>query len=147
LTINQEPMLRAILIAAGVLCLVALIHAAEQQVPESYQKMKNPLKPTKEVLESGRQLYKQAACAGCHGKQGKGDGADVKKLNLKPPPANFTTEQFAKNSDQYIFWRLSEGVPKTEMGGFKDVIKSEKDRWSLVLFIRSLNPKTAQGKK
>lgn len=139
-------MTRAILVAVVGVYFATTVHPAEQRVPESYQKLKNPLKPTKEVLETARKLYNQQ-CALCHGAEGKGDGAEAKKANFKPPPANFTTERFAKNTDQYIFWRLSEGVPKTEMSAYKDVIASEKDRWSLVLFIRSLNPKTVQGKK
>lgn len=142
---REMPRLRVVLIPSVALCLGVIIHAAEQKVPESYRRMKNPLKPTKEVLSSARKLY-QEQCAMCHGPAGKGDGVETKFRKLNPPPANFTTEQFAKNSDQYILWRISEGVPTTEMTAYKSAI-SEKDRWGLVLFIRSLNPKAAQGKK
>jgi mono/diheme cytochrome c family protein len=127
------------------LCFAVLIDAAEQKVPDPYRKMKNPLKPTKEVLAAARQLYKEQ-CAMCHGAEGKGDGAETKVRRLRPPPANFTTESFAKNSDPYIFWRLSEGVAQTEMTAYKKTIP-EKDRWGLVLLIRSFNPKMAKGKK
>ncbi len=142
---REMPMSRAVLLPSVALCFAVLVHAAEQKVPESYQKMKNPLRPTKEVLASARTLYKDQ-CAMCHGAEGKGDGRETKVRKLNPPPANFTTKQFAQNSDQYIFWRISEGVPQTEMTTYKKTI-SEKDRWSLVLFIRSLNPKTGQSQK
>lgn len=116
----------------------------KREVPSLYHKMKNPLKASRDVLQSGRDVY-QRTCIFCHGETGKGDGEKMMVRKGRPIP-DFTTGRFAKHSDQWIMWRISEGVPKTLMMAYKTELPEE-DRWSLVLFLRSLNPKTAKAKK
>ena len=107
-------------------------------VPAPYAGMSNPLKPTKENIEAGRKLYEEN-CASCHGPQGRGDGEAGKELN--PPPANiaFVIDKPIA-TDGFLMWTISEGGEKlgTAMPAFKDVL-SEKERWQLILYLRTLS--------
>lgn len=120
-----------------------LLAASGSEVPEAYRKLKNPLKPSPQLLQSALPIYDQH-CAYCHGDKGKGDGEkmEVKKGRTTP---DFTTAEFTKHADQWIMWRISEGVPDTKMNAYKKML-SEKDRWTLVMMLRSFNPKAADAK-
>ena len=138
-------MRRSVLIPLAVILALRVLWAANaKEVPEKYRKMKNPLKPSSQLLKSARMTLYEQHCVYCHGESGKGDGEKMVVKKGQTPP-NFTTEQFAKRSDQWIMWRVSEGVPETKMAAFKDIV-SEKDRWTLVLLVRSFGPKNAEAK-
>ncbi len=101
--------------------------------PASADKMKNPYKGIEKSTLAGKQLYGQF-CAICHGKKGKGDG--VAGMALKPRPSNFTKDIVQKQTDGAIYWKMTEG--KAPMAAYKETL-TEKQRWQLVNFIRSLD--------
>jgi len=90
-------------------------------------------------LDEGRSVYNQV-CATCHGELGDGNGPAGKTLN--PPPRDFTAGEFKYGgSDEDIFAVISEGA--AAKGGSPLMapwgqIYSEKQRWGLVKYIRSL---------
>ncbi|MBM4442817.1 MAG: cytochrome c [Candidatus Rokubacteria bacterium] len=71
-------------------------------------------------------------CVSCHGAGGKGDGAAAAALN--PKPADWTSAKVQGESDGEIFWKISNG--RGPMPPWKHL--SEKDRWDLVAYVRSL---------
>jgi mono/diheme cytochrome c family protein len=86
------------------------------------------------ILKEGRQLYlgtikPDVNCAKCHGKTGK---------PTKSGARNFRdTENMKKYSDSHIFWRISEGVPYSTMGPFKDKL-TEDEIWKVIVFVSTL---------
>lgn len=98
--------------------------------PEA-KSLKNPLKPSKQVQEEAEKVVK-ANCVPCHGAKGLGDGPAAAALPAKP--ANWTSAAVQSESDGEIFWKITNG--RGPMPPWKHL--SEKDRWALVLYIRSL---------
>ncbi len=112
--------------------------ASERKYPEP---QKIDLKPS---LERGRELHLEK-CAYCHGDSGKGDGPSAKYSS--PQPRNFTKSHIKIRStafgkiptDQDIFDRITLGMTGTTMPGWSHL--STSDRWSLVLYLKSLGRK------
>jgi cytochrome c553 len=100
-------------------------------------RLPNPLSPSRQRVEEGRKLY-ATTCAPCHGKTGRGDGP-VKKV-LRVAPADLTGEAVAGMSDGYIYGTIREG--SFAMPPYSDAL-SERERWQVVLFIRSLQGRPA----
>jgi len=116
----------------------------EKDVPEPYRKKQNPLKATPTLLSETRNLLYEQHCVYCHGESGKGDSEKmvVRKGRSRP---DFSKASFGQRSDQWVFWRITEGVAESRMLPYKDFV-SEKDRWALVLFVKSFAPKPAPSK-
>ena len=93
-------------------------------------------------LEAGRQKY-NTLCVSCHGEKGDGQGPVGKTLN--PPPRDFTKGDFKYGgTDKDIFDVISNGA--ASKGGSPlmapwGAIVSEKERWGLVKYVRSLKKK------
>ncbi len=116
--------------AAVVLFMASLVSAQEWKVPAEAKATKNPV--TKAAgMKDGKVPY-DANCAVCHGPAGKGDGPGAAALN--PKPKNLSEKVIQAQSDGDLFWKISEG--RGTMPPWKHL--TEKDRWSLVHYIRSL---------
>ena len=100
--------------------------------PSSANELKNPVAGDAAALKEGKALY-QSYCSPCHGEKGKGDG--VAGGALSPKPANHSSAVVQSQSDGAIFWKLTEG--RGAMASYKAAL-TEKQRWSLVCFIRTL---------
>jgi mono/diheme cytochrome c family protein len=94
-------------------------------------------------IEEARKVYEEIGCAGCHGKQGRGDGPSaptlrddwgqlVRAADLTRP---WTFNGGGARED--IFRSLSTGLNGTPMAGFQSALTDEQ-RWLLVDFIQSL---------
>ncbi len=92
---------------------------------------------------NGKVVYEKK-CWWCHGKEGEADGpaADF----VIPPPRDFSSGVYKyKGSDpksliprdEDLFRMMSDGMPGTSMPAWKDIL-SEKERWDLVAYIKSL---------
>ena len=75
-------------------------------------------------------------CASCHGNAGKGDGPAAAALP-PPKPADWTSDAVQKQTDGELFWKIANG--RGAMPPWKHL--SEKERWELVNFIRTLKKK------
>ncbi|HEY9773272.1 MAG TPA: cbb3-type cytochrome c oxidase subunit II [Planktothrix sp.] len=93
---------------------------------------------------AGRGIYQQN-CASCHGMQGLGEGPNAISLEKKPP--NFSRPFYKQYSDEFWFYRITEGVPGTRMpkwgdgGGLGDPrggILTQEQRWYLVAYLKTL---------
>lgn len=96
---------------------------ASKRMPEGY--WTDP-----KIIEEGRQIFMglvnpDVKCAKCHGEDGKPvkagarDFRDGKKIN--------------RFSEDFWFWRISEGVPKTKMKAWKEKL-TEEQRWKVMAF-------------
>ncbi len=91
-------------------------------VPEKYQKMKNPVPTCDASVKIGKEMYERH-CLTCHGVTGKGDGKRAVKLNQTP--GDFTSEDFKKQTDGAVFYKMTEG--HKDMPSFKRRIPSNED--------------------
>lgn len=107
-------------------------------VPSEFAGKSNPLAGDSSAADAGSQLYK-SYCATCHGESGMGDGPAAKSLN--PPPLPIATEM-DQVSDDYLFWRISEGggmAPfRSAMPAWKAIL-SEEQIWQVIVFLRTLS--------
>ena len=109
-----------------------------------------PAFPPQPTVEQGKQIYAQK-CSWCHGETGKGDGPSA--AYSSPWPRNFTKSHIKIRStpfgkiptDQDIFDMISYGLPGTTMPEWQHLPVS--DRWSLVLYLKSLGEKFAKFKE
>ena len=115
------------------------------RVPEpalaAARQVSNPLAPTRENLARGRELFLgRGFCAACHGRDGRGFGADVDISRLRGAlPRDFTDPAWQRSrSDGEIRWVLSHGIPGTAMAAFVPEILTDREAWLLVLFLREL---------
>jgi mono/diheme cytochrome c family protein len=97
-------------------------------VPEKYKKMVNPVKPEKESIAAGKDLFTKN-CKACHGVTGAGNGKMA-------GGANFTSKEFKAQTDGDIFYKITEG--KEKMPSYKNKIKEDNSRWNLVNYMRTL---------
>ncbi len=106
-------------------------------IPAEYERMNNPVPPSEGSLGRGEAIYKQN-CAVCHGDEGWGDGPAADGLDPRPAPLAHTAGML---SDEYLFYRLSEGggFPPFDsaMPAFKESL-SEDERWDTVNYLRHL---------
>jgi mono/diheme cytochrome c family protein len=78
----------------------------------------------------------------CHGPAGKGDGpaaATLERNGVRIRPGNLSDPKMWQQSDGAIFWKISEG--KTPMPAWSQTL-SEKQRWQIVNYVRTLAPKS-----
>lgn len=100
----------------------------------------NPLPATKETIEKGKTLFHgKAFCVTCHGKDGKGLGADIEPGTLRGPlPRNFTDQGWqAARTDGELFWILKNGSKGTAMAPFIPLILTEEEAWQVLRYVRS----------
>lgn len=111
---------------------------AEGDFDTAGKTLKNPLAPTRDVLERGKKQY-DIYCSVCHGFTGKGDGKVVPPMT--PPPslvsANATTKSW-EDGKIYHMITVGRGIMKPYAAQIDPV-----DRWTIVHYIRLLQ-KTQQ---
>lgn len=91
-------------------------------------------------LAHGKELF-QKNCAGCHGAEGRGNGAAAK--DMSPQPTNFHDRNRAEQRSVYALYNtLTLGVKGTAMPGFSEL--SDAQRWALAFYVSQLQYPTAQ---
>lgn len=105
-------------------------------VPPADKAKASPLVFNASTAKDGATTY-NTNCVSCHGNPGKNN--NMKALN--PTPKDLATADAQNQTDGDLFYKISEGNPL--MPKFKTIL-SENDRWKLVSYIRSFNPKYVQ---
>lgn len=103
-------------------------------IPAEYAGKTNPLIDSAEHIPKGKSAY-DSTCSACHGNTGLGDGPA--SASLTPPPTNLV-ELTKTAQDDFLFWRISEGVQGTAMAGWKSIY-SEEQIWQLISYIRTFD--------
>lgn len=94
---------------------------------------KNPVKPTRESIDTGKRLF-ESQCTMCHGEKGNGKGDLAADRGWRVP--DFTDAKAMKEkTDAELFFRLTKG--RGHMPGQENRLKEEQ-KWHIVNFIRSL---------
>jgi mono/diheme cytochrome c family protein len=100
-------------------------------VPAEYAGKTNPFGP--EAAGECAKIFK-TNCESCHGPQGHGDGPAGAALDPRPKDLS---ELQKVASDDYLFWRISEGKEGTSMVAWKGIL-TEEQIWQVISFIRTL---------
>lgn len=95
-------------------------------VPDEAAAVENPVEATKESIEAGKSLY-DLQCKACHGDQGKGDGL-IKAASL-------VSEDYQKQSDGAVFWKLQQG--RGQMPSFSQL--PDEQLWNVINYVRTLS--------
>jgi len=87
-------------------------------------------------LAGGESIYK-AKCAFCHGDEGDGQGPSGKFL--KPPPGNFTDQEWIHGGEiDDIAKTIKEGVSGTAMVGFANALTEDEIR-SIAAYVKQFS--------
>jgi mono/diheme cytochrome c family protein len=111
------------------------ISAQTWVVPDDQKAVTAPFKFTPDMQKQGEQIYLKN-CQSCHGLMGKDNWA-----KLTPPPGDLAKDKAQLQTDGEIFYRITAG--KVPMPEFRNILP-EDDRWWLIAYIRSFNPKYVQ---
>jgi len=103
--------------------------------PSFADTLHNPVIDNHQAIKDGQHIFERM-CVVCHGK--KGDGKGLASTTLEPSPADFLAIRVRDESDGAIFWKITEG--KAPMASYKTLL-SERQRWLLVKYIRTLERK------
>ena len=134
-------MIRRAFVLSGVVALAAFYLTAGSPTELSLgaaglELQKNPVPTSADSIKAGRAIYAKN-CAGCHGLQGKGDGASAPKGST---PANLVAGKFKHGgSDSDIFKSIEEGIgPKPMIMKPWGEKLSDEDIWNTINFLRDL---------
>jgi len=115
-------------------------------IPEEYAGLRSPVAADESSLERGAELF-ATHCATCHGDGGMGDGVAGAALDPMPAPIAQTSQMM---SDDYLYWRISEGGAhepfSSAMPKWKEVL-DETARWDLINYVRALGSGTVQPRQ
>jgi len=102
------------------------------KAPEAAKKLKNPIPKDTNSFERGKRIFR-TRCAVCHDLNGHGKGPGAKALT--PKPKDLTLALIQNQTDGEIFWKISKG--RNDMIKWEPIL-TEKQRWDLVNYIRTL---------
>ena len=105
------------------------------QVPKQASARKNPQSPTPENIAEGKRYF-SSQCAMCHGADGKGRGDLAISLQMEVPDFTNATRE-SRRTDGDLFYILTNG--HGDMPGEGEDRLSEKVRWNMILYVRSLS--------
>lgn len=131
----------SILIFMLILLLASLAYGQNGQeqtpwvAPPEADKLENPIQDKSIALALGRRIYLDD-CMVCHGRYGNAE-TDI-AATLLQKPKDFTKEDFLKQTDGAIYWKLSEG--RGLMQPFK-IMLTEEEIWSVVMYVKELAEK------
>lgn len=127
------------IILLTLLCVISLNanaqYSVSKNIPEEAKELTNPYSGDKSLVKPGSWVY-QKYCWVCHGNNGMGNGPMAG--DIKTQPVNFNNSDIVQKTDGQLFWRITNGGEN--MQPYKEVI-SDKERWMVVNYIRSLQKK------
>lgn len=104
-------------------------------------RMVNSVPASDESIDLGRRIY-FTECAACHGELADGDSKMSYSLDPVPPSLVDDETKFG-SSDGEMFVVIRDGVKDTSMKPYSDIL-TEPQMWSVVNYLRTLAPPTAQ---
>jgi len=100
------------------------------------QKMKvSPFRFNADSIKKGETIFLKN-CLSCHGNPGKKNWAKI-----TPEPGDPASDRFQIQTDGDLFYKITTG--KVPMPEFRNIL-SENERWNIIAFFRSFNPKYIQ---
>ncbi len=102
---------------------------------QAQEKLKNPYAKdmSPETMSLGKARY-EVYCGLCHADSGDGSGLVGTKMVIKP--RDLLADPAKKYTDGRIYWAIVKGFGI--MGGYANQLHTEKERWAVVNYVRSL---------
>ncbi len=110
------------------------------KAPPRAARKPNPVPPNADSIIAGKAIY-FANCLACHGVTGKGDGPAAAACN--PRPKDLSDPKITSQTDGELFWKITEG--RKPMPSY-DKLLSETQRWQVIDYLRTLQPKSEPSK-
>jgi S-disulfanyl-L-cysteine oxidoreductase SoxD len=104
--------------------------------------VKNPMADNPANVESGRVAFSHY-CAACHGLDGQNTGVPFSD-RMSPPVPPLNARQVQSYTDGQLHWIMENGVSPSGMPASKDIL-TDKELWSIVIYIRHLPPAGSLG--
>ena len=135
-------LMRRAIVAAGILLLfvTARVSYSDDAAPDDWKapgfaaRRKNPVPATPDAIAAGQAIYSHN-CLACHGATGKGDGPAA--FTCTPRPKDLSDPKIVSQTDGELFWKITQG--KKPMPTYATLL-SDTDRWTVVDYIRTLEP-------
>lgn len=112
-------------------------NTARSTPPPEYAGKTNPKANDAASAAAGKDLY-AINCTSCHGEAAMGDGPTAASLDPKPKPL---AAEMNSLSDDYLFWRISEGGAfppfNSAMPAWKASL-TEDQIWQIITHLRTL---------
>lgn len=118
-----------------ILLSMTIVKSTDQEpweVPSEYKNMKNPYANVEDEDRIGQDVYAKF-CKFCHGKKGKGDGAQANLVET--PVKDFTLDSFKNQTDGSIYYKIAKG--RGDMSAFEGIVTDDEEMWLLVNYIKS----------
>lgn len=103
---------------------------------------RNPVADTPQHIESGRMAFSHY-CVACHGLDGQNTGVPFAD-RMTPPAPLLNSPQVQSYTDGQLHWILENGISPSGMPASKGIL-TDRELWSIVLFIRHLPPAGSLG--
>jgi mono/diheme cytochrome c family protein len=110
------------------------------KLPANYAGKTNPVAADEVSVERGKKVY-TVNCALCHGEGGMGDGPFSEGITPAPAPVAHTSQMM---SDDYLYWRISEGGAAFNSSMPSWGTLDERSRWDVINYMRALGAGTVQ---
>ena len=102
----------------------------------------NPLPSTPVNNDNGRDAFSHY-CAACHGLDGQNTGVPFVD-SMSPPVPMLTSSEVQSYTDGQLKWLIDNGISPSGMPGSKGIL-TDKEIWSIVVYIRHLPPAGSLG--
>jgi len=103
---------------------------------------KNPVADNRASIDEGREAFSHY-CAACHGLDGQNTGVPFAD-RMSPPVPPLNGKQVQSYTDGQLKWVIDNGVSPSGMPGSKGIL-TEREIWSIVVFVRHLPPAGSLG--
>lgn len=120
----------------------AVITTAKHWVFVRDRSDKNPLPPTRENIDNGKDSFEHY-CIACHGLDGQNTGVPF-AATMSPPVPSLASPAVQSYTDGQLKWIIENGLFPSGMPASKNILTDE-EIWSAVLYIRHLPAAGSQG--
>jgi mono/diheme cytochrome c family protein len=103
---------------------------------------KNPLADTQANVENGKVAFSHF-CAACHGLDAQNTGVPFAD-RMSPPVPSLNSGSVQSYTDGQLHWIAQNGISPSGMPAAKGIL-TEKELWSIVIYLRHLPPAGSLG--